>query len=86
MLDHGELVSGASSYTVYREGIEIEIGTKEEYRRQGLAAVCGARLILECMKRGLYPSWDAQNKWSVALAEKLGYHYDRTYPAYEVFI
>ena len=86
VLYNGALVSGASSYTVYREGIEIEIGTKEEYRRQGLAAVCGARLILECMKRGLYPSWDAQNKWSVALAEKLGYHFDRTYPAYEVFI
>ena len=86
MLHNGNLVSGASSYTVYREGIEIEIGTKQDYRRQGLAAVCGARLILECMKRGLYPSWDAQNKWSVALAEKLGYHFDRAYPAYEVYV
>lgn len=86
VLCRGELVSGASSYTVYRQGIEIEIGTKENYRRQGLAAVCGARLILECMKRGLYPSWDAQNKWSVALAEKLGYHFDRAYPAYEVYV
>lgn len=86
VLHNGNLVSGASSYTVYREGIEIEIGTKQDYRRQGLAAVCGARLILECMKRGLYPSWDAQNKWSVALAEKLGYHFDRAYPAYEVYV
>lgn len=81
---HGELVSGASSYTVYREGIEIEIGTREAYRRRGLALVCGAKLILECMERNLYPSWDAQNKWSVALAEKLGYHFERPYPAYEV--
>lgn len=81
---NGRLVSGASSYTVYRGGIEVEIGTKEEYRRKGLAAVCGAKLILECMDRGLYPSWDAQNKWSVALAEKLGYHFDRAYPAYEI--
>lgn len=82
----GKLVAGASSYTVYRDGIEIEIGTKEEFRRKGLAAVCGAKIILACMDRGLYPSWDAQNKWSVALAEKLGYHFDRTYPAYEVFV
>ena len=82
----GSLVAGASSYTVYREGIEIEIGTKEEFRRKGFAAVCGAKIILECMDRGLYPSWDARNKWSVALAEKLGYHFDRTYPAYEVFV
>jgi GNAT superfamily N-acetyltransferase len=82
--DNGILVSGASSYTVYREGIEIEIDTREDYRRQGLALACGARLILECMDRGLYPSWDAQNKWSVALAEKLGYHFDKEYTAYEI--
>ena len=68
------------------EGIEIEIGTMEAYRRQGLAQVCGAKLILECMERGLYPSWDAQNRWSVALAQKLGYHFDQAYPAYEIHL
>ncbi len=83
---HGELIAGASSYTVYREGIEIEIGTRKDYRRKGLASVCGARLILECIERNLYPSWDAQNKWSVALAEKLGYHFERAYPAYEISV
>ena len=82
----GRLIAGASSYTVYRGGIEIEIGTQEEYRRQGLASVCGAKLILECVERGLYPSWDAQNKWSVALAEKLGYHFERAYPAFEIYL
>lgn len=85
VLFQGELVSGASSYTVYQEGIEIEIGTREDFRRKGLASVCGARLILECIKRDLYPSWDAQNLWSVKLAEKLGYHFDRAYPAYEIY-
>lgn len=85
VLVNGELVSGASSYTVYQEGIEVEIGTRQDYRRKGLASVCGARLILECMERGLYPSWDAQNLWSVGLAKKLGYHFDRAYPAYEVY-
>ncbi len=84
VLHRGEVVAGASSYTVYREGIEIEIDTREDFRRKGLATVCGARLILECQKRGLYPSWDAHNKWSVALAEKLGYHFDKEYTAYEV--
>lgn len=78
------IVSGASSYSRYREGIEIEIDTKEEYHRKGLAYVCGAKLILECLKRNLYPSWDAQNKASVALAEKLGYHYSHTYTAIEI--
>ncbi len=84
ILRKGELVAGASSYSRYREGIEIEIDTREDYRRKGLAYVCGARLILECLKRGLYPSWDAQNMWSVELAKKLGYHYSHEYVAYEV--
>lgn len=82
--EDGIPVSGASSYSSYKGGIEIEIGTKETYRRQGLAYCCGAKLILECLKRGWYPSWDAQNRWSVALAEKLGYHFDYEYVAYEV--
>lgn len=80
----GCVVSGASSYTSYRGGIEIEIDTKNGYRRRGLALACGAGLILDCMDRGLYPSWDAQNPGSAALAEKLGYHFDHEYAAYEV--
>ncbi len=84
-LKDGELVAGASSYSRYNEGIEIEVDTREDHRRNGLAYACGAKLILECLKRGLYPSWDAQNKWSVALAEKLGYHFSHEYTAYEIF-
>lgn len=84
VLKDGELVAGASSYSTYNEGIEIEIDTREDYRRKGLAYACGAKLILECLKKGLYPSWDAQNKWSVALAEKLGYHFSHEYIAYEI--
>ncbi|MBQ7795801.1 MAG: GNAT family N-acetyltransferase [Lachnospiraceae bacterium] len=82
----GHLVAGASSYSVYNGGLEIEIDTKQEFRRRGLAYACGARLILECLDRGLYPSWDAHNRQSVALAEKLGYHFDYEYMAYEVSI
>lgn len=78
----GTLVSGASSYTVYNDGIEIEIDTKPEFRQNGFATACGARLILECLKPGLYPSWDAHDLRSVALAEKLGYHLDYPYMVY----
>ena len=84
ILKDGELVAGASSYSRYKEGIEIEIDTREDHRRKGLAYACGAKLILECLKKNLYPSWDAQNKWSVALAEKLGYHFSHEYTAYEI--
>lgn len=83
-LKDGIPVSGASSYSSYPGGIEIEIDTRKEYRRQGLAFACGARLILECLQRGLYPSWDAQNEGSLALARKLGYHFDHAYTAFEI--
>lgn len=82
---HGnELVCGASSYSFYDGGIEIEIDTRKDYRRKGLAQACAARLILECLDRKIYPSWDAANLESVSLAEKLGYHFDHPYRAYEV--
>lgn len=84
VLKNDMIVSGASSYARYQGGIEIEIDTQQEYRRRGLAYICGAKLILECLKHGLYPSWDAQNKCSISLAEKLGYHYSHTYTAIEV--
>ena len=76
----GELVSGASSYAVCRGGIEIEIDTRPDCRRWGLALACGAGLILACLERGLYPGWDAHNLASAALAQKLGYRMEGPYP------
>lgn len=84
VLKDGEPVSGASSYFGSFKGIEIQIDTREDFRRQGLAYACGAKLILECLRLGLYPGWDAQNPWSAALAKKLGYCLDFEYAAYEV--
>ena len=82
-LSGGEIVSGASSFVVFRGGIEVEIDTRRDQRRRGLAAACGAQLLLTCFSRGLYPSWDAHNTASVALAEKLGYVPGRPYDVYE---
>lgn len=84
ILKDRQIVAGASSYSAYVGGIEIEIDTKIEFRRRGLALICGAKLITECLERDWYPSWDAQNLWSVSLAEKLGYHLDYPYEAYEI--
>ncbi len=80
----GRIVAGASSFTRYNEGIEIEVDTVEEERRKGLATAASAALILRCLDEGLYPSWDAQNMNSVHLAGKLGYEFDHEYTAYEV--
>ena len=84
ILKNGQIVSGASSYTRYKEGIEIELDTIETERRKHLATIACSALILNCLEEGLYPSWDAQNMNSVRLAEKLGYEFDHEYVAYEV--
>jgi len=94
ILTGGEVVAGISSYSGYGRrsdenlgchgGIEIEVVTREDYRRKGLAYIGAARLFLECDKRGLYPNWDAANKMSVGLAEKLGYHFSHEYVVYKV--
>ena len=81
-LYEGVPVAGAGSYCVYRGGIEVEIDTRPDHRRRGLATACGARLILECLDRGLYPNWDAIDLRSAALAEKLGYRRGDPYPVY----
>lgn len=87
-----DLVSNFKDYDSYEKmGLgfvamkeaEIEIDTREDHRRRGLAYACGAKLILECLERGIYPSLDAHNLASVGLAEKLGYHLDYEYLAYE---
>lgn len=78
----GEVVCAATSYSIYDEGVEIEIATHPDHRRKGLATVTASALILECLDRKLYPSWDGANKESVRLAEKLGYILKAPYDTY----
>lgn len=84
VMHNDSIAGGASSYSVYNKGIEIEIDTHKDHRRKGIALACASKLILTCLDRGLYPSWDAANMASVALAEKLGYHFDKEYPTYSI--
>lgn len=56
-LRDGELVGGASSYVCFSGGIELQVETRKDMRRRGVALACCARLILTCLDRGLYPSW-----------------------------
>ncbi|OPJ64374.1 GNAT acetyltransferase [Clostridium oryzae] len=84
IVHNGEIISGASSYSYCEGSIEITIGTKKEFRRKGLALAVASKLIVECMERNIYPAWDAANLESVALAEKLGYHFDKAYEVYSI--
>ncbi|HOK42993.1 MAG TPA: GNAT family N-acetyltransferase [Thermoclostridium caenicola] len=84
VIHNGQVVAGASSYALYDDGIEIQIDTREDHQRKGLAAACAAALILECLKRGLFPHWDAANMASVKLAEKLGYRLKGPYDTWGI--
>ncbi|WP_291579462.1 GNAT family N-acetyltransferase [Clostridium sp. UBA6640] len=79
IIHEDEIISGASSYSYCNGIIDITIGTKRKYRKRGLALACASKVILECLDKNIYPNWDASNLESVALAEKLGYHFDEEY-------
>lgn len=83
-LHSGEMIGGASSYIRYSKGIEVQVETRSDWQRRGIASACCAALILECLNRGLYPSWDAANPASAALAQKLGYREAGAYPVWEI--
>lgn len=81
-----KIVAGCSAYGSSDHKMEIEVITRKEYRRKGLALACSAAFVLECLKGGVIPNWDAANLASVALAEKLGYLFDYEYEVYQLIL
>ena len=77
--DGDDFVRRGLGVIVLLEGVPVA-GASSYTICDGLS--CGARLILDCLDRGLVPSWDAHNLPSVALAEKLGYRLHAPYRAY----
>ncbi len=85
IIHEDQIISGASSYAYCKGNIDITIGTKKEFRQRGLALACASKVILDCLDKDIYPKWDAANLKSVALAEKLGYHFDKEYYVYSIY-
>lgn len=81
-MNNNEIIGVASSNIVYKDGIEVNIKVKEEYRKQGIATILASKLILECLRKNKTVSWDAANLNSVGLAKKLGFEYDSEYDIY----
>ena len=73
ILDGETIISGASSYAICNRGIEIQVNTNPAYRRQGLATIASAALLIECLETGRKPHWDAGNPESAQLACNLGF-------------
>ncbi|ADU32257.1 GNAT family N-acetyltransferase [Evansella cellulosilytica] len=79
-----QVVSAATSYSIYNDGIEIEVATHPNFRKKGLATIVAAAIILDCLHRGKYASWDGANEESIHLAEKLGYIFKERYDTYYI--
>lgn len=80
--DHGSVMGVAYGSLVCSRGIEVSIFVEEAYRRRGVATALASSLLIESLRRGLRPNWDAANPESCRLAEKLGYIPTGTYNAY----
>lgn len=78
----GEIVAAASSFLSLDGEVELDVSTLAAHRGKGLASACVARMLHDCMARGLCVHWDAQNETSLHLAEKFGFKPDAEYSVY----
>jgi hypothetical protein len=78
------IIGGVGCYTLYASGIEVQIDTRDGYRRRGVATELAKRMLVECRNRSLECHWDAMNAESAALARKVGFEWDRTFWCYEL--
>lgn len=65
-------------------GMEIGVVTAEEHRGKGYASAISAHMIKRCLERGWSVSWSCEtdNPASAAIARKLGFEREQTYPVY----
>ena len=81
-VEGGRLMGVAYSSLVCSHGIEVSVYVEEPYRQRGVATALASRLLLEGLRLGLRPNWDAANPESGKLALKLGYTAVGDYEAY----
>ena len=82
--DGDEIVAAASSFLSVNKEVELDVSTKEAHRGKKLASACVARMLQDCMERGITVHWDAQNDISRHLAEKFGFKAETEYSVYWV--
>ena len=77
-----DIAAAASSFLSLNGAIELDVSTKESHRGKKLATACVARMLQDCMERGITVHWDAQNGASRHLAEKFGFEIETEYSVY----
>lgn len=80
-----EICSMAIAFLEGNKAIQIQIATKDQFRRRGLATIAGAALLNHCLDNGIRADWDASTISSRALAYKLGYTQCIPYEGLAVF-
>ena len=76
------IVASASSFLSLDGEVELDVSTDAAHRGRGLAGACVARMLGDCMARGIVVHWDAQNDISRHLAEKFGFELEAPYLVY----
>jgi RimJ/RimL family protein N-acetyltransferase len=81
IMKDNEFVSICNTYYVRQGFAEIDIITKEQFRKQGFALITCSEFIKHCVNNNIKPIWDCDdgNERSKALAEKLGFQSVETY-------
>ena len=84
LLAGDEIASLCASVFASRTHMEIDVHTEEKYQWQGFAALTASAFIEECLRIGKQPNWECfwENKASISLAEKLGFHAEADYSVY----
>ena len=63
---------------------EIDVWVHVDHRRKGFALMLCTKLIEHCLREGITPHWDAANRGSVLLAQKLGFTSPKPYTIFLV--
>lgn len=79
-----EIVCSASSFLSYGGEIELDVSTKTEFRKKGLATVCVNSMLKDCLQKDFTVHWDAQNLESKQLAQKFGFELKNKYNVYVI--
>lgn len=80
-----EICSATAAFIRNRNKIQIQVNTKQSYRRQGMATKTSASMLRYCIENGITADWDACNTNSRDLAYKLGYEESIPYEVLSIF-
>ncbi len=78
----GETLAEGYAPLLGRNTMEIGVVTAEAHRGQGYATLVSAYVVARCLERGISVAWscETENPASAAIARRLGFGGERTYP------